>query len=132
MNKCWQKGRNSEPLGNWTPDTASHKRKRQDRDGQGLQPPKRSKGPLKVNWRHEQSPDQSLDRKTPDRTQATHSPGSSQASFTHVATDEDAQYLPDLIYSESMSPPDTDELYSIDDLCLSQDVLQTELYSELK
>ncbi|KAL2050471.1 hypothetical protein ABVK25_009305 [Lepraria finkii] len=31
-----------------------------------------------------------------------------------------------------MSPPDTDELYSMDDLCLSQDVLQKELYSELE
>ena len=52
MNKHWQKERNSEPLVNWTSDTASHKRKRQDRDGQDLQPPKQSKGPLKINWRN--------------------------------------------------------------------------------
>ena len=48
-----------------------------------------------------------------------------------MATDEDAQDLPELTYSESMSPSDTDELHSIDDLCLSQNVLQKELYSEL-
>ena len=131
MRKSWQSERHAEPLVNWTPDTAGHKRKRQERDGQGLQPPKRSKGPLKVNWRHGQSQDQSWDQKTPDRTQATPSPGSSQASFTHVATDEGAQDLPELTYSESMSPPDTDELHSMDDLFLSQNVLLKELHYSL-
>ena len=132
VGKSWQSERHSEPLVKWIPDTASHKRKRQDRDGQDLQPSKRSKDPLQLHWRHKQSPDLSRGRKAPDKTQATQSPGSSQTSFTHVVTDEDIQDLPELTYSESMSPPDTDELHSMDDLCLSQNVLQKELQSELE
>ncbi len=131
MNKCRPKGRNSEPLIDWTPDTASHKR-RQVRDKADLRPPKRTKGPLQIKCRNEQSPDQSLDRNPPDRAQATPSPGSSEVSITPAATDDDPQDLPELTYSESMSPPDTDKLHSMDDLCLSQNVLQKELHSELE
>ena len=122
MNKRWHKGRNSETLVNWTPDTASHKRKRPDRDGQDLQPPKRSKGPLKISWRNGPSPDQSLDQKTSNRAQATCTPGSFQASFTPVITD-DSQDLPRLSHSESTSSPDTDELHLIDDLCLNETII---------
>ncbi len=49
-----------------------------------------------------------------------------------MVTDEDIQDVPELTYSESMSPPDTDELHSMGDLCLSQNVLQKELHSELE
>lgn len=133
MNKCRPTERDSKPLINWTPEMASHKRKRQDRDGQDLRPPKRTKGPLQIKWRNVQCPDQSLDRKTPDKAQATSSPESSETSTTQAATDDDdSQDLPELIHSESMSPPDTGVLHSMDDLCLSQDVLQKELHSELK
>ena len=132
MNKCRPKGRNSEPLINWTPDTVSYKRKRQDKDAQNPRPLKRTKGPLKIKWRNKPSLDQSLDRKLPDKAQATPLSGSSEASITQAATDNNPQGLPELTYSESMSPPDTDELYSVDDLCLSQNVLQKELYSELE
>lgn len=111
---------------------ASHKRKRQDRDGQDLRPPKRTKGPLQIKWRNLQCPDQSLDRKTPEKAQATPSPESSETSTTQAAIDDDSQDLPELIYSESMSPSDTGVLHSMDDLCLSQDALQKELHSELK
>lgn len=111
--------RKSELFINWTPDTVSYKRERQDRGGQDLRPPKRTKGPLKIQWSNEPSPGHSLDRKPPDRAPAAPSPGSSEASITPAATADDLQDLPELVYSESMSPPDTDELYSVDDLCLS-------------
>lgn len=130
MNKCRPTGRNSEPLFDYTfAATASHKRKRQDRDGQDLQPPKRNKGPLQIQWSNAQSPDQSLDRKSPDSAQA---PVSFEASITQAATDEDPQDLPELTYSNFISPPDTDELHSMDDLCLSENVLQKELHRELE
>ena len=132
MNKRRLTGRNSEPLVNWTPGTASHKRKRQDRGGQDLRSPKRTKGPLQIKLRIEQSSDLSLDRKTPDRAQATASGGSSEASITQAATDDDPQDLPDMVYSKPMSPPDTDELHSMDTLCLNQNFLQKELNSELR
>lgn len=132
MTKCQPTGRNSKPLTNWTAEMASHKRKRQERDGQDLRPPKRTKGPLQIKWKNVQCPDQSLDRKTPDKAQATPSPESSMTSTTQAATDDDPQDLPELIHSESMLPPDTGELHSMDDLCLSQDILQKELHSEFK
>ena len=75
---------------------------------------------------------QSLDRKTPDKAQATPSPELSETSTTQAATDDDPQDLPELIHGESMSPPDMGELHSIDDLCLSQDVLQKELFWKLQ
>ena len=79
-----------------------------------------------------QSPDQSLDRNPPDQAQTIPSPGSSEASITQAPTGDDPQDLPGLVYSESMSPPDTDELHLMDDLCLSQNDLQQELHSELE
>ncbi|KAK3166745.1 hypothetical protein OEA41_009870 [Lepraria neglecta] len=131
MRKSWQSERHSEPLVHWIVDTTCQKRRREHGDEQDLGPSKRSNDPLRTNRSTELSSRQSLDRKSPNRIQATPSSGSSQASFTHVATDEDAQDLPDLTYSESMSPPDTDGLHSMDDLCLSQNVLQKELHNEL-
>ncbi|KAK3167959.1 hypothetical protein OEA41_004405 [Lepraria neglecta] len=132
MNKCRPTVRNSEPLINWTPTIATHKQTRQGRGGQDLRPSKRTKGPLKIKWSNKLSPGHSFDRRPPDRAPAAPSPGSSEASITPTATTNDPQDLPELVYSESMSPPDTDELHSVDDLCLSQNVLQKELHSELK
>ncbi|MCJ1280069.1 hypothetical protein MMC21_007894 [Puttea exsequens] len=123
MRKSRRSERHSEPHVKWMPETASHKRKRQDREEQNLRPLKRSKGPLQLHRRHEQSPDPSAVRKAFDRIPAILSPGSSETFFTHVSTDEDIQDLPELTHSESMSPLDTDELHSMDDLCLSQNVL---------
>ena len=131
MRKSWQSERYSEPLVHWIVDTTCQKRRREHGDEQDLGPLKRSNDPLQTNRSTELSSRQSLDLKTPNRIQATPLPGSSAASFTHVGTVEDAQDLPELTYSESMSPPDTDELHSMDDLCLSQNVLHTELHSEL-
>jgi hypothetical protein len=91
-----------------------------------------SEATLKIKWSTEPSPDHSLDRKPPDKALAAPSPGSSEASITPAATVDDPQDLPELVYSESMSPPNTDKLHSVVDLCLSQNVLQKELYSELK
>ena len=59
-------------------------------------------------------------------------PGSFKASITQAATHDNLEDLPGLIYSESMSSPNTDELHPIDDLCLSQDVLHQEVHSERK
>jgi len=132
MTKCRLPGRTLEPLIKWTTDITSQKRKRQDGDGQELRPSKRTTGPLKINWRNEQSPDQSLDQETPDRTRSASSPGSSKASFTGEVADVDPKDLPELTYSESMSPPNTEELHSIEDLCASEDVRQKELHDEVE
>lgn len=128
MTKFRLPGRTLEPPIKWTTDITSQKRKRQDGDGQELRPSKRNNGRPKINWRNEQSPDQSLDRKTPDRTRSVSSPGSSKASFTSKVADLDPQDLPELTYSESMSPPNTEELHSIEDLCASEDARQKELH----
>ena len=56
-----------------------------------------------------------MDRKTPDRAQATPSPGSSEASFTQAAAADDAQDLQELTHSGPTSPPDTDELFLTDE-----------------
>lgn len=128
MNKCRPTGSNSKPLINCTPEMASHKQKTQDRDRQDLRPSKRTKGPLQIKGGNVQCPEQSLDRKTSDTVQATPSPESSETSTTRTATDDDPQDLPELIHSESILSPDTGELHSMDNLCLSQDVLQKELH----
>ena len=109
----------------------SHKRKKQDIDGPDPQPLKRTKGSLQIKWDNERPPDQSLDRETADQAQAVLSSESFKACVTQAAThNDDLRDLPELTCSESMSPPDTDELHSFDDLCLSQDVLQKGLHSE--
>ena len=132
VKRC-QTERNSKPLNNWKPTVVSHKRKKQDTDGPDLQPLKRTKGSLQIKWDNERSPDQSLDRGTADQAQAMLSSESFKASITQAAThNHDLRDLPELTYSESMSPPDTDELHSFDALGLSQDVLQRELHSELR
>ena len=131
INKCQPTGRNSKPLINWTPDMASHKRKRQATDGPDPQPLKRTKGPLQIKWGNERPLNQSLNRKSSDQAKAILSPGSFKASITQEVSN-DLQDLPELTYSESMSPFDTDELQPMDDLSLSQDVLQKELHSEHK
>ena len=131
MKKCQPIGCNSKPLINWTPDKASHKRKRQATDGLDPRPLKRTKGPLQIKWGNKWPLNQSLNRKSPDQAQAMLSPGSFKASITQAASN-DLQDLPQLTYSESMSPPDTDELQPMDDLSLNQGVLQKELHSEPK
>ena len=102
---------------------ASQKRKRQDTDGLDLRPLKRTQGLLHIKGDNERPPDDSLDRRTPDQAQAMLLPGSFKASITQAATHGNLQDLPDLIYSESMSSPNTD-------LCRSQDVLHQEVHSE--
>jgi hypothetical protein len=77
-------------------------------------------------------PAAALDRKSPDSAQATPSPGSSEASITQAATEYDPQDLPELTSSEQMSPPDTDELHSMDGLYLRENVPQKELHRELE
>ena len=132
MKTRWSTERNPKPLVDWAPEMASQKRKRQDKDRQDLRPPKRAKSPLQIEGRNLQCPDPSLGRKTPNKAQATTSPESSETSTTHAASDDDSQDLPELIHSELTSPSDTGVLHSRTDLCLSQDVLQKELHSELK
>ncbi len=46
--------------------------------------------------------------------------------------DVDLEDLPELTYSESMSPSNTKELHSIEDLCASEDVRQKELHNEIE
>lgn len=44
----------------------------------------------------------------------------------------DLENLSKLTYNESMSPPNTKELHSIEDLCASEDVWQKELHDEVE
>ncbi len=55
--------------------------------------------------------------RSPDSAQATPSPGSSEVSITQAATEDNLQDLPDLTHGESMSPPSTDQLHSMDGMC---------------
>lgn len=124
VKKYQQQERISEPLINWTPDTASQKRKRQDGSEQKLQSRKRNKGVLKTNYSNEQYPHQSLDPKAPDAILTASSRMSSEISFTDTAADDNPQDLLELTHSEPTSPPDADESYMTTDISPSENFLE--------
>ena len=132
VNKYQQQECNSEPLINWTPDTASQKRKRQDGNEQKLQPRKRNKGALKTDCSNEQRPRQSLDRKTADGILTLSSHISSESSFTDTLADNSPQDLPGLTHSEPTSPPDADESYVMGDITPTQNFQQKGMHDELE
>ena len=63
VKNCQRPKRNPTPFLNWIPEIASQKRKRQDEDGEGLQPPKRNQDSFKTNRSTEPSQCQPSDRK---------------------------------------------------------------------
>lgn len=123
-----QKEHDSEPPINWTPDTASQKRKRQSGDEQEIRPSKQNKGPLEIDKGNGQSPHQSLIRKAPHRIQTVSPYTLSQISCTDMTGDGNPQDLPELTHSGATSPPDVDELCSLNNMIPSENPQQGELH----
>lgn len=132
MNKCRPISRNSEPLINWTSDTASHKRKRWDRDEQKLRPSKRNKGPPKIDWSNEPSPRHSIDRVSSDGIQTASPHMLFKVSFTDTSTSDTSHVLPELTHSGSTSPPESDHLSLMNDFDPGQIIQHKDLRNELE
>ena len=130
MKKPWRKGRDPKPLIHWIPDIVSQKRKRQDGDGEELWHSKQRTRPVQIEQREGQSQSHLLGPKTPNANQTRVSPTPSEIPFNNSTISDDP--LPELTYSDSMSPPDIDEFRSIDDFHYDEDASQTQLFDGLK